>query len=123
MSGELRQREPRQHNERHLKFIRALPCVVCANPICTEAAHVKMPAPGKRNVGIGEKAHDRWTVPLCGRCHRYQHSGSERGFWKSVCIDAIQLAKDLFAVSGDHEEGERIVSEYNAKSLHLLRHQ
>jgi hypothetical protein len=118
----LRQREPRQKNDKHLKFIRCLSCVVCANNICTEAAHVKMAAPGKRNVGIGEKADDKWTVPLCGACHRKQHAWGEREFWETVCIKPLQLAADLFAVSGDHEAGERIVSEYNAQSLMLLRH-
>jgi hypothetical protein len=81
-----------------------------------------MAAPGKRYVGKGEKAHDQWAVPLCGACHRKQHNWNEREFWKTVCIDALQLAADLFAVSGDHEAGERIVADYNAQSLMLLRH-
>jgi hypothetical protein len=113
----LRQRDPRRHNEKHLRFIRTLPCVVCTNPICTEAAHVKMSAPGKRNVGIGEKAHDQWTVPLCSACHRKQHAWGEVGFWRTVYIDAIALARELFAVSGDYESGEAIVLRHNEQSL------
>ena len=78
-----------------------------------------MSAPGKRNVGIGEKAHDRWTVPLCGVCHRRQHNWGEREFWKTVCIDAIALATELFAVSGDYEAGGMIVQRHNEQSLRL----
>ena len=48
------QRQPRQHDEKHLAFIRTLPCVVCGNDIETEAAHIRMmdPTVAKPMTGI-----------------------------------------------------------------------
>lgn len=108
----MRQRQPRQHNEQHLAFIRGLPCVVCKNNIETEAAHIKTAVPkvGKRDLGVGEKADDSWTVPLCGTHHRAQHVKGERIFWADCGIDPILTALALYRVSGDHAAGEQIVS-------------
>lgn len=104
-------KDPRQHFERHLDFIRGLPCLVCRNPIETEAAHIRMSEPraAKRNTGMGEKPHDRWTVPLCGRHHRDQHSMSEREFWITVGIDPVFSALALWTCTGDQAAGEQIV--------------
>src|SRR5262245_13645382 len=76
-------KRPRQRNEAHLKFIRELPCLVCLDNTSTEAAHIRYGQffLGKRGVGTGEKPDDIWTVPLCGRCHREQHSQDEHAFW------------------------------------------
>ena len=104
-------KQPRQHNEKHLAFIRQLPCVYCMNNICTEAAHVRMGRPGlgKRHVGKGEKPDDKWTVPLCGECHRFQ-SKNENVFWEfQVQRDPVVLALALWAATGNHELGEQIV--------------
>lgn len=108
----LRQRQPREHNERFLRFVRSLPCVTCGNDIQTEAAHVKISdlERGKRNVGVGEKASDRWTLPLCGRCHRRQHGMNERKFWADEGIDPIALCERLFAVTGDYAAGLEVVA-------------
>lgn len=108
-------RRPPKKNEKHLKFIRQLPCVICLNPIETEAAHVKIPNEklGKRSVGRSEKPDDRWTVPLCGRCHREQHNGSETAFWNGKQIDPLMLSLALFGVTGDHEAGEQIIKAYH----------
>jgi cytochrome c553 len=104
-------RRPRRHDEKHLKFIRQLPCVVCLNPIETQAAHVKMSDErlGKRWVGKAEKPDDRWTLPLCGRCHDRQHEGAEKAFWNGAQIDPLMLSLALYGVTGDHEAGEQII--------------
>jgi hypothetical protein len=109
-------RQPRQHSEKHLRFIRGLPCCVCQNNIETEAAHVRFASPeyGKRNVGKGEKPDDRWAVPLCGRHHREQHEIGEREFWLTVGIDPIRLATDLWECTGDQERGEQVVMRSHA---------
>ena len=110
-------REPREHNERHLGFIRGLPCCICHDNTSTEAAHVRYGSPqnGKRYVGKGEKPSDKWTVPLCGRHHAIQHQIGEREFWLIAGIDPVQLAADLFACTGDHATGERIVMRAHAR--------
>jgi hypothetical protein len=104
-------REPRTHREKHLAFVRGLPCVVCQNNIETEAAHVRMQCQraGKRSVGKGEKPDDIWVVPLCGKHHRDQHHVGEREFWALAGIDPIFTALALWACTGNQERGEQIV--------------
>jgi hypothetical protein len=65
---------------------------------------------GKVNPGVGQKPHDFFTLPLCGKHHREQHATAERAFWESCGnIDPIPLALAIYAVSGDAEEAERII--------------
>ena len=101
-------------NEKHLAFIRSLPCVICADATATEAAHIRYAdeRAGKRQTGIGEKPSDQWTIPLCGNHHRAQHSMGEREFWKSVGADPILIALSLYSVSGDREAGEQIIQSW-----------
>lgn len=96
----------------HLAFIRGLPCLVCQNNIETEACHIRMADPriGKPNSGLGKKPPDWFTIPLCSRHHRDQHSMGERLWWTSKDIDPILIALALYAVSGDQAAGERIVA-------------
>jgi hypothetical protein len=103
------QRRPREKSAKHLDFIRGLPCCVCGDNTSTEAAHVRMPDPtiAKPLTGIAIKPDDKFTVPLCGRHHAAQHSMSEREWWYGKG-DPVKLALALYAVSGDHELGERI---------------
>jgi len=104
-------RRPRKKNEKHLDFIRSLPCLMCQNDVSVEAAHVRFGRRdvGKRAVGKGEKPDDMWVVPLCGECHRDQHKVGEQVFWFVANRDPIQVALALFAHTGDHEVGEQIV--------------
>lgn len=104
-------KRPREKNERHLKFIRSLPCAVCGNNIETEAAHLRAGnlAYGKRNTGIGEKPSDKWVIPLCGIHHRKQHGISEQAFWVAQGINPWDLAQKLYRVSGNHEAGEKVI--------------
>ena len=104
-------RRPRVKNDRHLDFVRSLPCVCCGNNIQTEAAHIRMSAPwfGKRSTGGAEKPSDYWVIPLCGQHHREQHAMSEREFWKAQGIDPITVAMALFVNTGDFPVGETII--------------
>ncbi len=104
-------KQPRIHDEKHLAFIRTLPCIVSGNDVSVEAAHIRYSdlRVAKRKVGIGEKPDDRWTLPLSGEQHRKQHCGSEREFWINVGIDPVLYALALYAVSGDHERGCQII--------------
>lgn len=113
-------KHPRQHNEKHLAFIRSLPCVCCHNDIETQAAHIRFSdaAAGKTNAGVGAKPDDKWTLPLCGPCHTAQHDmGDEREFWNLAGLDPLKLAEQLFAVSGNHERGCEIVMKAGASEL------
>lgn len=104
-------RQPRIHDEKHLKFIRSLPCIVSKDNTSTEAAHIRFAdlRADKRKVGIGEKPDDCWALPLSSIEHRKQHAMNERAYWRDAEIDPIFYAMALYMVSGDYERGERIV--------------
>lgn len=108
----MRQRQPRQHDEQHLAFIRQLPCLICGNDIETQAAHIRFAddKAGKRYCGKQEKPDDVWAVPLCGICHARQHSANEREFWRLIEIDPIRVAAVLALNTGDHEAGVEIIN-------------
>jgi hypothetical protein len=93
---ELRQRMPREKDNKHLDYIRSLPCCICGG-IDTEAAHVRTASleNGKPHTGMGEKPSDKWAVPLCNRHHREQHSMNEMDFWKCHGLNPFVLAMTL----------------------------
>lgn len=92
----LRQRQPRERDNKHLDFIRSLPCCICGG-IDTEAAHIRTAslAHGKKHTGMAEKPSDKWTLPLCNKHHREQHETNELAFWKGYGIDPFMLAITL----------------------------
>jgi len=94
--SELRQRQPRERDEKHLDFIRSLPCCICGG-IDTEAAHIRAGSieNGKIYTGLQEKPSDKWSLPLCNSHHREQHSMNELAFWSSYQIDPFLLAISL----------------------------
>lgn len=115
-----KQKRPREHDDKHLKFVRSLPCATCLSRVGVEAAHVRYGALqyGKRETGASEKPHDKWTVPLCAADHRGpegQHASGEKAWWDEKGIDPLALAAALFASSGDEEAGEVIVREFHAR--------
>jgi hypothetical protein len=107
------QRRPRTKDNGHLDFIRGLPCCICGDNTSTEAAHIRMgdPSIAKPITGIAIKPDDKFVLPLCGKHHRKQHEMNEWQFWlqeKAGQVDPVKVALALYAVSGDHELGERI---------------
>ena len=93
---ELRQRQPRIKDNKHLDYIRSLPCCICGG-IDTEAAHIRTASleHGKQHTGMAEKPSDKWVLPLCNRHHREQHSMNEMDFWKCHGINPFILAMTL----------------------------
>ena len=94
----LRQRQPRVKDNKHLDYIRSLPCCICGEDTTVEAAHVRTASleHGKLYTGKAEKPSDKWAVPLCGRHHREQHDfGNELKWWASKGIDPFLLAITL----------------------------
>jgi hypothetical protein len=105
-------KRPRQKDDRHLSFIRLLPCTICGDNTTVEAAHIRYPDPraAKRQTGKGERPDDKWTIPMCGNHHRLQHEfGDEEMFWRGVGCDPIFIALALYSVSGNHELGCQII--------------
>jgi hypothetical protein len=90
---ELRQKEPREKNERYLNYIRATPCLICNGK--AEAAHIRTGNldAGKRETGGGETSSDKWALPLCRTHHVEQHdAGREILFWNSYGLDPFAAA-------------------------------
>ncbi len=108
----LRQRQPRQENDKHLRFIASLGCLICgARDV--QACHVRYAdlTVGKEFCGKSEKPDDKFTLPLCCEHHRIQHAyGNEREWWRLLDVDPIKTALALYAVTGDSARGELIVS-------------
>lgn len=107
----VRQRQPRERDNKHLAFIRRLPCLVCCVTSNIHAAHIRTAAIqyGKRDVGFGEKPDDRWTVPLCADHHVFgpnaQHMHQEIRWFRERRINPFVTALALWACSGDDERG------------------
>ncbi|MGF6434355.1 hypothetical protein [Bradyrhizobium elkanii] len=108
----MRQRLFRVHDDKHLDFIRSLPCVCCGNNIQTEAAHLRVTNRkyGKDFTGGGRKPSDRWALPLCSNCHREQHGGNEDAFWRARGINPFVLALSLHAASGDYALAHDVIN-------------
>lgn len=106
-----KQKRPRVTDDTHLKFIRTLHCCICGKP-GPDPAHIRSASNlyGKRETGGGEKASDKWTVPLCREHHDDQHkAGNELLWWASKKIDPFGLALALYQASGDDEIAEGIL--------------
>lgn len=109
----IRQRFPRQHDAKHLAFVRASGCCIpfCKRP--AESAHVRMAciAIGKRSVGMQEKPDDRWTVGLCAYHHRTgklaQHNMGEADFWSLMGLNPFAIADRLWIESGGAARAEQ----------------
>lgn len=97
----------------HLAFLRTIMCCACGDNTSTEAAHIRM-ADGriaKPLTGMQIKPDDKFTLPLCSKCHREQHTGSEAEFWKARNTDPVLLSLAIFSESGNAQEAERIIRE------------
>lgn len=73
-------KNPRITDPDHLALIRDMSCIVCYAPPPSDAAHLRMGLAA----GMGMKSHDRWSLPLCRRCHARQHQEGEAAFWLDV---------------------------------------
>jgi hypothetical protein len=100
-------RRPRQKSDKHLAWVRSLPCAICGDNTRTEAAHIRMGNLrfAKSNAGVGAKPDDAWVTPLCSTCHRDQHGVGEIYFWERNKKDPFILALALWKWSGDYEAG------------------
>lgn len=86
----LRQRQPRERDQKHIDYVNKLPCCVCGSTRNVEAAHLKLRLPeiGKEMPGMAMKADDRFVTPLCHYHHQSgilaQHRIVEQRFWFEI---------------------------------------
>lgn len=92
----------RKADPAYLGFIATLPCVAHFARggvflFGVQVAHIRYGdlAQGKPGYGMGDRPHDRWTVPLCHVCHAQQHAMNERAWWEALHVDPIRLAASL----------------------------
>jgi len=97
----------RDLDPKHLAAVRRCPCLSCDSDPAGEAAHVRMTRAGKPIAGTGAKPADRWSLPLCPKCHTKdkaaQHRVGEPAFWSALGLDPLKIAADLYSVSPDIE--------------------
>lgn len=109
-------REPRIEDAAHLAFIRLLPSVISGRTPC-EACHIRYgdATRRKKNSAKSMRPDDFWCVPMTAEEHRSQHSTNEFAWWQAHGIDPLAIASLLYAVSGDIEEGRKIIA--NARRI------
>lgn len=84
--------EPPLRSASYLAMVRAWPCCGCGRPAPSEAHHA-----GRR--GVGQKASDLLTVPLCRPCHqRVTDTGSLPGLDRDgTLLRVVTAQRDLLA--------------------------
>ena len=99
------------HPTRHQRFMRSLPCLRCSKPAPSECANVGMVP------GLTILPSDRYFVPLCGPAmvwqacrHSHKHNRGAARFWAELGIDPVDLAFQLWRVSGDVTAGLRAMA-------------
>ena len=118
MSARRRSRRPAQPSTapddpiltQHQAFVRSLPCLSCGKLAPSECATIGMLA----RLGVSES--NQYLVPLCGPltiwqdcCHSRKHYLGAARFWSALGIEPIELAVQLWRVSGDVTAGRRAV--------------
>ena len=85
--------EPRRRRDKsHLRFVASQPCLVCGRQP-SDPHHLRFAQPR----ALGVKVSDEFTVPLCRGHHRQLHqAGNEIAWWKSVSIEALAVARQLW---------------------------
>lgn len=77
-------------NRAYLKFIRGLFCIVCGQNWSIDAAHT-----GAR--GVGQRATDLETLPLCRKCHDEYHRIGRMQFCILHSLDIPKIIATLQA--------------------------
>ena len=77
----------------YLSWLHEVPCIVTGT-LPVEAAHLSTANPkyGHMGRGKGQKAHDRWALPLSSEQHRIQHMLTENTYWFNEAIDPYETA-------------------------------
>jgi hypothetical protein len=79
-------------SQKELDRVRALPCSKCGHPPRSDAHHLT-------GAGMGLKASDKTTIPLCRSCHMAWHCGNgvfagttatERKAWHVAQLKALE---------------------------------
>lgn len=91
-----------KRDNKRLALIRQLPCVDCGKSAPNPACHSNFQEHGK---GIGTKANDQYTIPLCDNCHKmFDHYISlSREKAKSKFEQWLRITNEWLLKLGDKE--------------------
>ena len=85
-------RPVRRRDREHLRFVGMQECLICGRTP-SHAHHVNFLQPR----GMGQKASDEFTVPLCAIHHRALHeAGNELHWWSELNVDPAPIALSLW---------------------------
>lgn len=105
--------------EKHLALIRELPCCVTGRAGPNDPHHLKS-GPAAKERGVGMRATDRWTVPLCRVAHdEVERIGSrheEKWFRENGIPDVVELAAALWNSTGDLKRMTKIVQSHMGRA-------
>ena len=109
----------------HLVHIRLLACACCYVRQGIEAHHLKS-GPARRERGVGLKATDRWTLPLCGGplghhadLERYG-SRREEEWFAEFGIDPHALAIGLWNRRGNVDNMRAVLEAHKRSAILVL---
>ena len=94
-------------DEKHLAFIRTLPCVVAGGQ--AEAHHLLFVPTNER--GGAMKSGDCWTIPIGHWHHMKLHETGERSYLAALSIYGPGLAALLYQMSGNTDACLRALQE------------
>jgi hypothetical protein len=85
--------EPRRIRDRdHIRYVIKQPCLICGRRPC-DPHHLRF----AQRCGLGRKASDEFTVPLCRAHHREVHRcADETAWWRKSGIDPLAAARALW---------------------------
>ena len=82
----------RLRDKDHRRFVSSQPCLVCGRKPA-DAHHLRFAQPR----ALGRRVSDEFTVPVCRLHHRELHRhGDEAGWWQSIRIDPLPIARRLW---------------------------
>ncbi len=89
----------RWRNADYLRWVAGRPCARCGRQGNTQAHHIR--GIGHKS-GVGLKAPDQWTAPLCVGCHHEFHADP----WPGAAVDQYKwIAETLAAFVDEMADG------------------
>ena len=110
---------------KHLKFIDDLECIVCGSRHPTHHHLLRVSReylpikngeeafllPKIKSKGMATKSDDRFTLPLCPKCHAEAHAyGNDKAYFKSKGIDKPEeMALMLYKLTGLYDKAMDLI--------------
>lgn len=95
-------------NDRHLRFIASLPCLICGTTEMIQAHHIL-----KTYRGMAMKAGDNEAIPLCYQDHHRLHMSGGETEWlaEKNLPPAKEIADELYKLTGNSDAALEYINE------------